>query len=131
MAVLNKKAPLKAKFLRHNNNPFTTTELRKAITKRSQLKNRYNKNQNYEQERNFCVSFLRKTKKNCFKNVKMQANKKFWKTIPPYFSDKGYNQTNITIIEKDSIITAKKNATLMNNYLINITKRRFEAFDSL
>ena len=61
----------------------------------------------------------------------MQANKKFWKTIPPYFSDKGYNQTNITIIEKDSIITAKKNATLMNNYLINITKRRFEAFDSL
>ena len=61
----------------------------------------------------------------------MQANKKFWKTIPPYFSDKGYNQINITIIEKDSIITAKKNATLMNNYLINITKRRFEAFDSL
>ena len=131
LAVLNKKAPLKAKFLRHNNNPFMTTELRKAITKRSQLKNRYNKNQNYEQERNFCVSFLRKTKKNCFKNVKMQANKKFWKTVPPYFSDKGYNQTNITIIEKDSIITAKKNATLMNNYLINITKRRFEAFDSL
>ena len=111
LTVLNKEAPLKAKFLRHKNNPFMTKELGKAIMKRSQLKNKYNKNRNYEQERNFCVSFLRKTKKNCFKNVKVQDitdNKKFWKTIPPYFSDKGYNQTNITIIEKDSIITAKK-----------------------
>ena len=51
------------------------------------------------------------------------ANKKFWKTIRPYFSDKGYNQTKITIVEKDSIITdEKKIATLMNNYFINITK---------
>ena len=111
LTVLNKEVPLKAKFLRHKNNPFMTKELGKAIMKRSQLKNKYNKNRNYEQERNFCVSFLRKTKKNCFKNVKVQDitdNKKFWKTIPPYFSDKGYNQTNITIIEKDSIITAKK-----------------------
>ena len=32
-------------------------------------------------------------------------NKKFWKTIPPYFSDKEYNQTKRTIVEKDSIIT--------------------------
>ena len=91
LTVLNKEAPLKAKFLRHKNNPFMTKELGKAIMKRSQLKNKYNKNRNYEQERNFCVSFLRKTKKNCFKNVKVQDitdNKKFWKTIPPYFSDK-------------------------------------------
>ena len=109
-----------------------TKELRKAIMKRSQLKNRYNKNHNYEnwylykKQRNFCVSLLRKTKRNYFKNVKIQDitdNKKFWKTIRPYFSDKGYNQTKITIVEKDSIITdEKKIATLMNNYFINITK---------
>ena len=92
-------------------------EFRKAIMKRSQLKNRYNKNLNYEnwylykKQRNFCVNLLRKTKRNYFKNVKMQDirdNKKFWKTIRPYFSDKGYNQTKITIVEKDSIITDKK-----------------------
>ena len=109
-----------------------TKELRKAIMKRSQLKNTYNKNHNYEnwylykKQRNFCVSLLRKTKRNYFKNVKIQDitdNKKFWKTIRPYFSDKGYNQTKITIVEKDSIITdEKKIATLMNNYFINITK---------
>ena len=51
------------------------------------------------------------------------TDKKFWKTIRPYFSDKRYNQTRITIVEKDSIITDEnKIATLMNNYLINITK---------
>ena len=35
-------------------------------------------------------------------------NKKFWKTIWRYFSNKGYNQTKITIVDKDSIITEGK-----------------------
>ena len=110
---------LKSKFVRHNNNPLMTKELRKAIMKRSQLKNRYNKNRNYEnwylhkKQSNFCVSLLRKTKRNYFKNVKienMTHNKKFWKTIEPCFSDKGYNQTKMAIIKKNSIIiTEKKN----------------------
>ena len=113
LTVLNKQAPLKTKFVRHNNNPFMTKELRKAIIKRSQLKNRYNKNHNYlyKKQRSFCVSLLRNTKRNYFKNVKMQDitdNKKFWKTIPPYFSDKEYNQTKRTIVGKDSIITDEK-----------------------
>ena len=52
---------------------------------------------------------------NYFKNVKMQDipdNKKLWKTIQPYFSDKGYNQTKVTIVEKDSIITDEKKIEL-------------------
>ena len=48
LTVLNMQAPLKAKFLRHNNNPFMTKELRKAIMKRSQLKTTYNKNRNHK-----------------------------------------------------------------------------------
>ena len=40
LVVLNKQAPLKIKFLRHNNNPIMTKELRRAIMKRSQLKSR-------------------------------------------------------------------------------------------
>ena len=48
--VLNKQAPLKTKFLMYNNNPFLflNKELRMATMKRSQLKNRYNKNRNHE-----------------------------------------------------------------------------------
>ena len=108
-----------------------TTELSKAMMKRSHLKNRYDKNRNYEnwhlneKQRDFCVSFLRKKKKNYFKNVKIQDitdNTKFCKTIRPYFSGKGYKQTKITIVKKDSIITDEKNATLINNYFMNIKK---------
>ena len=40
-------------------------------------------------------------------------NKKFWKTIRPYFSDEGYNQAKMTIVEKDSIITDEKNKLLL------------------
>ena len=86
-----------------------------------QLKNKYNKNRNYEnwylykKQRNFCAIFLRKTKGNYLKNVKMQDitdNKKFLKTTRPSFSDKGNNQTEITIVEKDSIITDEKKLQL-------------------
>ena len=116
MTVLNIPAPLKTAFPRRDN-PFMAKELQKAIINRSQLKNRYNKEKNYEnwylseKQRNFCVTFLRKTQKTYFKSVNMQDitdNKKFWKTIRPYFSDKRYNQTKI-IAEKDSIITDEKN----------------------
>ena len=100
-----------------------TKELRKAIMKRSQLKNRYKKNRNqgnwylYKKQRNFCVTLLRKTKRNYFKNANMQDitdNKKFWETIRPYCSDKGYNQIKITIAEKDSIITEEKKNSNFN-----------------
>ena len=39
-------------------------------------------------------------------------NKKIYKTIRTYFSDKGYNQTIITIDEKYSIITDEKKLQL-------------------
>ena len=89
--------------------------------KRSQMKNRYNKHRNYQnwylskKQRDFCVILLRKTKRNYFENLKMQDitdNKKFWKTIQPYFSDKGYKQTEAAIVEKDSIITDEKKLQL-------------------
>ena len=94
MAVLNRQALLKTKFLRDNNNPFMNKELGKTIMKRSQVKIRYNKSRNYEnwylfkKQRNFCVNLLRKTKRNYFKNVKMQDitdNKKILENHPALF----------------------------------------------
>ena len=50
-------------------------------------------------------------------------NKKSWKTIRPYLSDKGYKQTKKTIVEKASFITDEKIITvLINYYFIKITK---------
>ena len=77
-SVLNKHAPIKAKILRHNINSFMTKILRKEIIQRSKFKNRFNKCRtyenwcNYKTQRNYCVSLLRKTKKQYFKNLNLR-----------------------------------------------------------
>ena len=47
----------------------------------------------------------------------------FWKTVKPYFSEKGSSSNSITLLENDSILTNDKDiAKSMNNVFINITK---------
>ena len=72
----------------------------------SRLKNIYNKTRspenwdNCKKQRNFCVDLLRKTKRSYFEQINITdifSNKKFWKTIKPFFSNKGLKlkQTNV------------------------------------
>ena len=67
-SVLNKRAPIKVKMLRHNSNSFMTKNLRKGNMRRSKFKNRFNKYRtyenwcNYKTQQNYCVSLLMKTK---------------------------------------------------------------------
>ena len=55
-----------------------TKELRKEVIKRSKLKNKYNKKNNYKncsfckKQRNYCVSLLRKTKKVHFEKLTLK-----------------------------------------------------------
>ena len=74
-----------------------TKTLRKAIVHRSKLKNIFHKTRakedwnNCKKQRNFCVNLLRNTMKDYFQklNIKDLAdNKKFWKTIKPFFNNK-------------------------------------------
>ena len=71
--------------------------LRKAIMKRSKLRNTFNKKrssenwQNYKRQRNICSNILRSTKKAFFEALNINEindNKKFWKTVKPFFTDK-------------------------------------------
>ena len=129
---LNKHAPLKKKVLRHNNNAFMTKELRKEIMWRSKLKNKFNKERNhinwcnYKRQRNCCLSILRKSKKEYFNSLNMKQvsdNKLFWKSVKPFFNDKGSNSSKITLVEENNIISDEKEiANIMNNYFINVTK---------
>ena len=108
-----------------------TKALRKAIMHRSKLKNIFHKTRakedwnNYKKQRNFCVNLLRNTKKDYFQklNIKdLTDNKKFWKTIKPFFSNKGLNSNKLMLREKDVVVADEKAlATLMNNYFVNIT----------
>ena len=110
--------------MRFNNNPFMPKALREAIMHRSKLKNIYNKCRtednwsNYKKQRNFCVDLLRKTKTEYFQklNVKdLSDNRKFWKTIKPFFSNKGLNSNKLMLKENNRLITEEKElATVMN-----------------
>ena len=68
LTVLDKHAPIKKKYLRANHANFVTKQLRKAIMKRSKLRNDFLKDRNdtsqsaYRKQRNLCVTFCEKPK---------------------------------------------------------------------
>ena len=108
-----------------------TKSLRKAIMLRSRLKNNFNKIgsdenwDNYKKQRNFCVKLLRHTKEKYFSDINIKSisdNKKFWKTIKPFFSSKGLNTNNMMLVENNEIVREEEIiANTMNNYFTNIT----------
>ena len=119
-----------------------TKDLRKQIMVRSKLRNIFNKNRNYENwcqyklPRNLCLNLSQKTRKSFYKSLdekQVSDNKVFWKNVKPFFSDKGVNSSNITLVEKDSIlVNENKIPNIINNYffVIVITKTHFEQVSS-
>ena len=94
LSILDKHAPKKTKRLK-------TKNLRKAIMKRSKLRNKYLRVRVnaaislYNKQRNLCVSTLRKNKRNYFGNLNNKIvtdNDKFWKTESPLFSEKAFHR---------------------------------------
>ena len=84
---------------------FITKIHSKEIMTRSRLINKYLKHKTeeyrllYTQRRNKCVSPLRKTKMNYYGNLNekdIRDNKKFWKTVKPFLSDKSIYQIRKT-----------------------------------
>ena len=72
MEIFNRHAPLKQRYVRANDSPFITKELRKEHMKRTRLRNKFLKdkseanNNAYKLQRNRCVSLLKKAKKSYF-----------------------------------------------------------------
>ena len=73
--VFNKHAPSKRKCIRANETPFMTTELHKAIMKRSKLRKKFLKSRTfsgrktYTSQRNLCKKLLKNTKRTYFNNL--------------------------------------------------------------
>ena len=142
MEILDRHAPLKTKYIRGNDQPFVTKQLRKEHMKRSRLRNKYRKNPTdinksaYKKQRNFCVHLLKKVKISYFENLRPSSicdNKKFWKSVKPLFSEKTMSADNITLVENDIIITEdKKVAEIFNSFFSNAVKNlnidRYEHF---
>ena len=115
LSILDKYAPKKQKFIRANNSNFVTKNLRKAIMKRSKLRNKYLRERTneakslYNKQRNLCVSILRKNKRDYFGNLNNKIvtdNRKFWKTISPLFSEKAFHIECITLKESNKTIVS-------------------------
>ena len=52
----------------------------------------------------------------------MTDNKKFWKTIKSFSSNKGLNSNKLILRVKDVVVADEKAlATLMNKYFVNVT----------
>ena len=92
--TLNKHASRKRKTISGNQGPFINKQISKALMKRTELCNKFFKHktdesrQAFVKQRNYCVSLLRKSKRNYYSNLNVKDitdNKKFWKTIKPLF----------------------------------------------
>ena len=62
-------------------------------------------------QRNFCVNLLSKAKTEYFQvlNVKdLSDNRKFWKNIKLFFSNKGLNSNNLMLKENNRLIIEEK-----------------------
>ena len=142
MVTLDWHAPLKKKAVRGNSAPFMNKTLSKAFMHRSKLRNNFNKNPTdenwglFKKQRNYCVSLLKKEKKNYYNNLDLKIfedSKKFWQSVKPLFSDKeNIKNRNIMIIENGTVISEKKDiAEKLNNYFIEAVENlEIEHFSS-
>ena len=80
---------------------------------------------NYKKQRNFCVKLLCQNKEKYFSNINVKSisdNKKFWKTMKPFFLNKGLNTNNMMLLEDNKIVVEEEIiANIKNNYVTNIT----------
>ena len=80
----------------------------------------------YAKQRNYCVSFLRKTQKAYHEKLdtrKASDNKHFWKTVKPSLSENFNARERISLSENGKIVkTEKETAEVFNNFFGNIVK---------
>ena len=97
------------------------TKLKNTLKKRSE-QNRLS----YVKQRNYCVSLLRKTKKDYYTNLNVKDivdNKQFLRTVKPLFPDKPKSNQKITLVEDETVTTQdEQNADLLNICFSNAVK---------
>ena len=132
LQLLSLHAPTKKKVFLANNMPYMTKTLRKAIMRRSALKNKFYKCNSFQEEnafkkqRHFCNRLYKREKRKYFNSLNLKDitdSKLFWKTVKPFLSKKGNLQKQITLIEDNNISSDDKIvAEKLSNYFENAVK---------
>ena len=131
--ILDHHAPLKTERIRGNLAKFITKELSKSIMNISRFKNRYLKwpsSENflaYKKVKNLCNSLNKKAKRTYFEKATengIMGSKKFWSTVKPSLSSKGFIYNNNITIQIDNKIIEDESELVktFNSHYINIVK---------
>ncbi|MDP6888359.1 MAG: hypothetical protein QGG68_09375 [SAR324 cluster bacterium] len=133
--IVDRHCPIKTKKVRGNDKPFMTRELSRAILDRSRIINRYNKfksRDNYvkkQQSMRKCRFLQQKAKKEYFDKTITEnnmTNKKYWKLMRPFLSDKGSRYgTKITLKEQGGVLVSDEQqiAEIFNDQYVNIVEK--------
>ena len=129
LSIMLKK---KKKYLRGNNKPFMNKVLSKYIMERTHLRGTFLKNPIvanklvYTKQRNFCVSLLRKVKRDYFAKLSKKNitdNRKCWQTVKPFLSEKNKLSEEITLVKSEEVISDDVEvANTLNYYFSNVVK---------
>ena len=126
--TLDKVAPLKQKHIRSNHSPFLNKEILKAIMNKTRLRNKFLRSRStkdrsaYNQQINFCLSLVRKTKKDYYNNLdhkKVTDSRSFWRTVKPLFSEKNSSFSKITLIENGLLLNDDEKISFALNDLFS------------
>ena len=100
--------------------------------KRKRLRSNYPNNscdvhrKTYNAQRNLCVSLVRKAKLDYYNKLnhkKVSDNKTFWKTVKPFFTNKGVNHDRILLVEENETISDNDEISeKLNNFFADIVK---------
>jgi len=131
LEVMNRHAPTKTKVITHSQVPYMNCKLRKSINVKHMLQRRWKKcptESNWEQfrrQRNLVTSLQKRSIQHYLKE-KCQGTtngKEFWNTVNPLISDKYMGSSEITLMEKGSIVNDGTHVSnILNDYYVNITK---------
>ena len=124
---------IKKKIVRANDAPYMTKALRKAIATRSRLENEFHRKRTeesklaFKKHKNYCTRLYKKERQKFYSNLDPKCildNKKFWETMKPFFSNKGLNKRNITLIEENNIILNDAEiAETLNTFFDNTVRK--------
>ena len=121
-------------------------EIVKAIMNRTRLRNRFlinssNRNRHlFPKQRNLFLSLLTKSKKYYFSSLnekQITDNKRFWKTVKPFLSNKVQSSERINLTDENDSLVADygKIATELNSFCSFVVKNlnipSYDVFDTL
>lgn len=136
-SVLNKHAPLKCKVVRGNEKPHMSKELKKAIMKRSQLWNKFQKSKcisdhhAYKVQRNIVTKLNKKAKLDFFnRNCESRKSnpKAFWKICKPFFSNKNSVDNDLVLNQNGLVVQDSETVSKLFNVHFNTITESLNLF---